>query len=599
MLKIKSRLTTKILLFVLITSFILIGGSFTFFYYSGKSYITSNSIKELQNYSERFNQSLQIKINRYSNIITSILLNQNNGKNNYKSLLKNIENTLNNNSKKIEKIYLQFEEPSKPIEIYPVTVLGGKQVINNNVITKNQFDSLYTSLKITTKSSNGAEFGYLTQELFPDFYIRKKNEYFKIIIKPVKLFFLEEVLKDIYFTKEINFSIIAPNDVIVYSTNKFWINQSALKYFKGNKINKNSFSDDENKIIYSIWLSDKLNSKILISQNVSQAYNKFSKLLNNILLYSIFIYLLIAVFTIIFANKLSHSLNKITAVAEQVAEGRFDNQIEIKRSDELGLLISSFNNMIVELKSSYNKLNLTNKELQEKLNELTQTRIELSKKQKLALVGETVSKISHEIQNKISGVSVWVQNLEIQTSGDENISLFVNEIKDALTSFMQMLQNFKKFYRKPFLEIHNTDLIKILERVIKKYKPDVDKKKITLETTSIAEKIPVKLDEKLFEEVIENLLTNSIYFSPENSIISMEIKGNNEKIFFTICDEGPGIKKENHDNIFHPFFTTKSSGSGLGLAIVKNIIEAHGGTIELINKEKKGTCFKITIMKNI
>ena len=254
--------------------------------------------------------------------------------------------------------------------------------------------------------------------------------------------------------------------------------------------------------------------------------------------------------------------------------------------------------MIDELKTSYSKLSLSNEELRVKIDELTQTRIELSKKQKLAFVGETISKISHEIQNKISGVSVWVQNLEMQTSGDENISLYVNEIKSSLTSFMEMLQNFKKFYRKPYLEKSKVDFIKIVENVIKKYNSDIYEKKIRVEKKIILEKKVFELDENLIEEVIENLLVNAIYFNPENSVIQIEVMKENSNIIFTICDEGRGIPEENFDNIFHPFFTTKSSGSGLGLAIAKNIVEAHDGSIITFKGKNKGACFKITLPIN-
>ncbi len=118
---------------------------------------------------------------------------------------------------------------------------------------------------------------------------------------------------------------------------------------------------------------------------------------------------------LLYTNKISKSLNEISKVSTLVGIGNFKNKINIYRNDELGLLIESFNQMVDNLKESYEKLNITNKELESKIAELVKTKNELTKKEKLALIGETISKISHEIQNKISGVSVWVQNLEMQT----------------------------------------------------------------------------------------------------------------------------------------------------------------------------------------
>jgi len=598
MIKLKSRLTTKLLLFVFTVSFFLIAGSFAFFYFSGNSFINNSSVKELQNYSKRFDQSVKNQIDQYSNYISSLIVNVNSSGNVEQIINKNIQNILINNSTKIDEIYLKYNDSKKSFCVLPVTVLRGEQIINFNMLKNEQFDSLFNSINISQLSNNNSEFGYTKNKLYSDYYIRKKMDLFSIIIKIANLSFYENILENIYSTEEINFCISNSNEIINYSTNKFWINQKLDKYFSAPKYKENFFKDNERKIIYGKWFSENLNSEVIICHNVSSAYDSFNSLLNNLLLYSIFIYVVIVFFTLFYAKRISKSLHEITTITRKVGEGNFENKIAIKRNDEFGLLIDSFNVMIDELNSSYSKLSLNNEELRVKIDELTKTKIELSKKQKLAFVGETISKISHEIQNKISGVSVWVQNLEMQTSADENLTLYVNEIKSSLKSFMEMLQNFKKFYRKPYLEKREVDFIKIVEKVVKKYSSDIHEKKIKVEQKINLEENELELDENLIEEVIENLLVNAIYFSPENSIISIEIEKGNSNIIFTICDEGSGIIEENIGNIFHPFFTTKSSGSGLGLAIAKNIVEAHDGSIVTFQREKKGACFRITLPEN-
>lgn len=597
MIKLKSRLTTKLLLFVFTVSFLLIAGSFAYFYLSGKSFINDSSIKELQNYSKRFNQSVKNQIDQYSNNISSLIINVSTSKDVEQIVNKNLQQILMKKTSQIDEAYIKYGDSKKSICALPITVLRGEQIINSNIIKNEQFDSLFNSINITQLSNNNSEFGFIKNKLYSDYYIRKKMGLFTIIIKIGNLSFYENILATIYSTEEINFCISNSNEIINYSTNKFWINQKIDKYFSAEPYKENFLKDDERKIIYGKWFSENLGSEVIISHNVSSAYDSFKTLLINLLFYSIFIYALIVLFTLFYANRISKSLNKITDITRKVGEGNFEKKIELKRNDEVGLLIDSFNNMIDELKTSYSKLSLTNEELRVKIDELTLARIELSKKQKLAFVGETVSKISHEIQNKISGVSVWVQNLEMQTSGDKNISLYVNEIKSSLNSFMEMLQNFKKFYRKPYLEKRKIDFIKVVENVIKKYNSDIYEKKIKVDKNFILEEKVFELDENLIEEVIENLLVNAIYFSPENSQIQIGLVKENSNIIFTICDEGPGIPEENSESIFHPFFTTKSSGSGLGLAIAKNIIEAHDGSIEIIRKNK-GTCFRITLPAN-
>lgn len=598
MIKFKSRLITKLLLFVFTISFLLIAGSFTYFYFSGKSFIDNSSKKELQSYSQRFIQSVNNQVDQYSNNISSLIINAGSSNNIEQMLNKNIESILVNNSLKVNEVYLQYGDSLKSIIALPITVLHGEKIIDSHLIENKQFDSLFNSINVKQVSNNNAEFGYIRNDLNIDYFIRKKIDLFSIIIKLGYFSFYENILKNIYFTDEINFSICNSNEVINYSTDKFWINQKICKYFSAESFNDNFYKDDNRKIIYGKWPSDHLGSQVIISYNISSSHNSFQILLNNLFFYSAFIYMLIVFFTLFYSNKISKSLNKITDITRHVGEGNFENKIDITRNDELGLFIDAFNKMIRELKQSYSELSITNEELRVKLEELTQTRIELSKKQKLAFVGETISKISHEIQNKIGGVSVWVQNLEMQTSGDETISLFVNEIKSSLNSFMEMLQNFKKFYRKPYLEKREVDFINIVEKVIEKYKSDTVQKKIEVKKKFKLIEDVVELDENLIIEVIENIVVNAIYFSPEDSIIHVEILNENSNIVCTICDEGPGIPGKNYDNIFHPFFTTKSSGSGLGLAIAKNIIEAHNGSIETFQKNNTGACFKIILPTN-
>ncbi len=438
----------------------------------------------------------------------------------------------------------------------------------------------------------------MENKIHPDYFIKKSTGLFSVIIKLKNLSFYENIVSKVYLSNGTNLSISNNNNFINFSTNQFWNNQQTSKYFSAENYYGNFFFDSENKLLYTEWQSEYLKSKIILSQDISEAYNSFINLLNKLLLYSIFIFFMILLVTFLYVKKISKSLNEITDITQKVSKRNFENKIKLQRKDELGLLINSFNQMIDELKISYSKLNIANKELKEKLEELSKTKIELSKKQKLAFMGETISKITHEIQNKISGVSVWVQNLEFQSAQDENISLYVNEIKKSLKSFMEMLQNFKKFYRKPYLEISEVDFVQIVEKVLIKYKAVIKEKNIILNKRFTKPEVMIFADANLMEEVIENLFVNAVYFSPDNSTIEIYLVVEKSKLYFSMCDEGPGISEENCDNIFHPFFTTKSSGSGLGLAIVKNIIDAHGGLIELEKSKIKGACFKITLPIN-
>ena len=305
------------------------------------------------------------------------------------------------------------------------------------------------------------------------------------------------------------------------------------------------------------------------------------------------IFLITGIFGQIQLIRMTRSLAEVTRVSNQVAAGDFSQKIKISRRDELGALIDSFNKMVDQLDESYGKLNRANVELANNIAELRRTRAELSRKERLALIGETISKISHEIQNKIGGVSIWVQNLE--AIADENSRFYLNEMKQALNSFMKMLVNFKKFYREPQLNRTPVNMKDLMQKIIFGFSTEMEAKKVKVKTEWEDKAGPMMLDAEQMKEVIENILMNAIYFSPSGGTIRVICRHRNGISRIAISDEGPGVSPEQLENIFQPFFTTKSSGSGLGLAISYNIVRAHGGKIYYESPPEGGARFVIEL----
>ena len=98
------------------------------------------------------------------------------------------------------------------------------------------------------------------------------------------------------------------------------------------------------------------------------------------------------------------------------------------------------------------------------------------------------------------------------------------------------------------------------------------------------------LDRSKMEQVIINILLNSIQAMSQGGIISIEIRTHNGRkptVLVEISDNGPGVLPEDLPYIFNPFFTKKPGGTGLGLSNVKKIVEAHGGSVSAYNRRKK------------
>ncbi len=109
-------------------------------------------------------------------------------------------------------------------------------------------------------------------------------------------------------------------------------------------------------------------------------------------------------------------------------------------------------------------------------------------------------------------------------------------------------------------------------------------------------------DPKRINQIISNLIKNSIDFVPENmGVIKLTVEKNSKSFVFTVIDNGPGIPVENQKHLFQKFYkidtsvTRKHGGTGLGLTICQGLVESHGGKIWLDEEYTRGSCFKFTI----
>jgi len=118
--------------------------------------------------------------------------------------------------------------------------------------------------------------------------------------------------------------------------------------------------------------------------------------------------------------------------------------------------------------------------------------------------------------------------------------------------------------------------------VFKNYSPDIP---------------PVRLESELMVHVITNLLSNAAQASPSGAVITVKTRladtAEGKKAEIAVIDRGSGIDPKHLENIFNPFFTTKTEGVGLGLAIVSKIIDEHGGQITVESTLGEGSVFRV------
>jgi len=143
--------------------------------------------------------------------------------------------------------------------------------------------------------------------------------------------------------------------------------------------------------------------------------------------------------------------------------------------------------------------------------------------------------------------------------------------------------------------------VELIEKNIQLNRILADRKNIKIGFAAEGGIPPVALDENKILQVMNNLISNAVKFSPSGSEVFVQIEADEETITVSVRDQGPGIPEHEHDRIFKPFGRTsvRATGeekcTGLGLAIVKNIIEAHKGEISFISSPGEGSVFTFKI----
>jgi len=245
-----------------------------------------------------------------------------------------------------------------------------------------------------------------------------------------------------------------------------------------------------------------------------------------------------------------------------------------KRNDELGILSKSLDEMTSELKKRITTAeNYATDLLHEIRNPLA------SLKSASEIISETENK---EQRNKLIGI----------------VSNDVERIERLITDYSQMLKDEAAISSEKMMKI---DLKKIAVSVVDDFNSIYESKRsigIKLKTNA-AKDYKIFGIENRIEQIIANLLENSISFSEDNQEIAVEIsKKKNGKLSLIVLDEGIGFSEKNTNKIFNRFYSNRpekfGEHSGLGLNIVKNLVELHNGEIIATNNKNKGAKVEIT-----
>jgi nitrogen fixation/metabolism regulation signal transduction histidine kinase len=226
----------------------------------------------------------------------------------------------------------------------------------------------------------------------------------------------------------------------------------------------------------------------------------------------------------------------------------------------------------------------------------------IEKKEKEAWIN-LMKIISHELMNSLTPIRALSQNLLQIVDQDKLEEDDFDDIKSSISTIINRsdhLQVFVENYRKLAMLPTPTKVMipinALFEDCLRIMRPILKAENIEL-INEINSSRSILIDKNQMEQVIINLITNSVYALKEKSEKKMFLSSytENNRFFIIISDNGKGIDTEIRDKVFLPFFTTRKDGAGIGLTLSKNIIEAHGGYLSYQTDEDK-TSFVICLI---
>jgi two-component system sensor histidine kinase HydH len=206
----------------------------------------------------------------------------------------------------------------------------------------------------------------------------------------------------------------------------------------------------------------------------------------------------------------------------------------------------------------------------------------------------------HEIKNHLGTLDINLQLLgeelaQPETQKERRALRRVQKLQGECRRLAELSNDFLRFAHAGELHREACDLKEILEEMADFHGPTARQAGIDIKLFLPASLPRVAVDRELFKQALLNLILNACQAMPHGGQLTIQAETRPREVWLSFIDTGVGMPPEIQEQIFKPFFTTRTGGSGLGLSTTRKIVEAHGGTIEVQSAVGKGTKFTLRL----
>lgn len=340
--------------------------------------------------------------------------------------------------------------------------------------------------------------------------------------------------------------------------------------------------------------------------------------------------LIVGLLSIFFHRAVDKPVRELVRTMGRAEAGELSARVQGDPGDEIGQLGQNLNRMLGRIEESYqqnvelvrqiNGLNVqlegrvraATQELEQRNEELRRanellfdTQLELSRSERLAMVGEMAATVAHEIGTPLNSISGHVQLLLQEPGLDPTTTSRLKIVEGQIARTVDILQGILNLSRQPGPAMRTLDINSLLMEILGLTWPGLGLKSVTVKERFSENLPPVLGDAHQLQQVFLNLIVNAVDAMPnggelrvETDSVEPEHEGKSSpRVRIQITDTGRGIAPQDQKRIFEPFFTTKDlgRGTGLGLAVCQRILKAHRGTMEVKSQVGKGSTFVILL----
>ena len=299
-------------------------------------------------------------------------------------------------------------------------------------------------------------------------------------------------------------------------------------------------------------------------------------------------------------------IRQLRALANNVAEGNLDIRSAINTRDEYEKLAEAFNRMLDGLQAAQEKLRQANKQLDEKIIELSERNIDLFKASKVK--GDFLASISHEFRTPLNSIMGFAQVLRDKPElvKEEKGKRYAENIIAGGQRLLNMINDLLYLARaeadKVQLHLGQTSAEEIVNAVVISFSEMAREKDLDVQI-KVGKNIPAFVsDAGKIHQILENYTSNAVKFTPVGGSVSLKASLLDDKtVRFSVTDTGCGIAEQDREKIFQKFgqigspLTRQTGGTGLGLAISKELADMLAGQVGFESRPDKGTTFWLDI----